>query len=101
MAAAIPLAAGVAAAGGSYAMGATALTAMNIGMSVMTIATLLMAPERSYKGAKIPDVTYNATSTIEPLPRVYGTTRLGGVIGWYGNFYSRDTDSNDADKKTY
>ena len=101
MAAAIPLVAGVAAAGGSYAMGATALTAMNIGMSVMTIATLLMAPQRSYKQAKIPEVVYNPTSTIEPLPRIYGTTRVNTAIAWYGNFYARDTNSNHADRKTY
>ena len=101
MAAAVPLIGGIAATGAASAFGATAAVAMNIGMSVMTILTLMMAPRREAKQAKIPEVTYNPTSAVTPLPRLMGTSRVNLAIWWYGNFYGLNTNSDNAENKFY
>lgn len=108
MAAAIPLAAGLVAGGGTYMAlygSANALMwAMTAGMVAMTIAQMLMAPEAKKMASTSSDYAlkeFTARSDNVALPRIYGTVGLPANLVWYGNFFYAQTPSSQSESRVY
>jgi len=107
MAAAIPLAVGLAVGGATFVAvgGANALMwAMTAGMIAMTIAQMLMAPEAKQRESSSSDYSlkeYTARSDNVALPRVYGTVGAPANLVWYGNYYSLQTRSSQSESRVY
>lgn len=107
MAAAIPLAVGLAAGGITYAAvgGANALMwAMTAGMIAMTIAQMLMAPEVKQPKSSSADYElqeYTARADNVSLPRAYGTVGAPANLVWYGNFFYLETRASQSESRVY
>lgn len=108
MAAAIPLAVGLAVGGGTYlALYGTAgalMWAMTAGMIAMTIAQMLMAPEVKSPNSSTADYAlkeFTARSDNVDLPRVYGTVGVPANIVWFGNYYHQQTRASQSESRVY
>ena len=104
MAAAIPLAVGLLAGGIAYAAGATLMWAMTIGMIAMTIAQMLMAPEKKAADKSTTDYAlkeYTARSDNVDLPRVYGTVGVAANLVWFGNYFHLQTRASQSESRVY
>ena len=108
MAAAIPLAAGLAAGGITYAAlyGTTGalMWAMTAGMIAMTIAQMLMAPEVKQPKSSSSDYElqeYTARADNVSLPRAYGTVGAPANLVWYGNYFYLETRASQSESRVY
>ena len=104
MAAAIPLAAGLAAGGITYAATGGLMWAMTAGMIAMTIAQMLMAPEVKQPKSSSSDYElqeYTARADNVSLPRAYGTVGAPANLVWYGNYFYLETRASQSESRVY
>lgn len=104
MAAAIPLAVGLAAGGITYAATGSLMWAMTAGMIAMTIAQMLMAPEVKQPKSSSSDYElqeYTARADNVSLPRAYGTVGAPANLVWYGNFFYLETRASQSESRVY
>lgn len=79
-----------------------AVAVTNVAMLGLQVGMMIWASKRNKKKKNSTDeINYVANSTVEPMPRVYGTVRLGPNMAWFGNFYSRETPKDQTDNWRY
>ena len=79
-----------------------AVAVTNVAMLGLQVGMMIWASKRAKKKKNTTDeINFVANSTVEPMPRVYGTVRLGPNMSWFGNFYSRDTPKKEVDEWRY
>lgn len=79
-----------------------AVAGVNVAMLGLQVGTMIWASKRNKKKKNSTDeISYVANSTVEPMPRVYGTVRLGPNMAWFGNFYYRETSKKETDNWRY